>query len=352
MKKILKIGDYTYAQSLQHFSQSYLTGFPQREQFLFQHVRKVEFVFFRHKILNNLEDVYEERQRIKNYLQNHHFNFLMIDNPLSSLLITADCTVPILFDSIDWYSEMYLREFGIDKRYYLLHYGLLQLLQMAERVISQSPLNLNALQKWGLKTKKTVVIPNGYDARYFYPYSDLRINRLKKYFSGKYNIDLNKRKIIVYTGKLGKWYKNIKVIVNAIEDNQVFFIVGDGPLLKEIPGRKNLIKCGRVDFKKVPDYTNIADVLVFPVDKDCSPLAVSEYCAVGKPIVIGKGRIEWLLNNSQNSCLVNNNVSSWRIGIKKALEMKQINKNCSLNIAKKLSWQILAKKFTDFINLA
>ena len=351
MKKILKIGDKIYAQSLQNFSPSYLTGFPQREQFLLEHVKEVEFHFFKHNKIQSLEDVFKQKEVLKDYLLTNNFDLLMIDNPLSGLLIDSNCTIPILFDSIDWYSDMYKKEFGINKTYYLLQYGLLHVLNIADRVISQSPINLNALLHLGLKTKKTIVVPNGYDRRYFYPYSNLKINKLKECFSQQYNIDLKRKKIIVYTGKLGKWYEDIKIIIQAIQNDQVLFIVGDGPLFKEIPNLGNIIKCGAIDFIKVPEYTNIADVLVFPVSIDCSPIAISEYLAVGKPIVMGYGRIEWLLKNGKSGCLVKNNIVSWKQGIENAIEMKDISKKYNLNLAKNLSWQILAKRFTDFINL-
>ena len=66
MKKILKIGDPIYTQSLQHFSPSYLTAFPQREQFLFQQLRKkVRFQFFKHQVIRDLDDVSRERKKLQ-----------------------------------------------------------------------------------------------------------------------------------------------------------------------------------------------------------------------------------------------------------------------------------------------
>lgn len=350
MKNILKIGDRVYTQSLQHFAPSYLRGFPQREQFLLEHVKDIKFSFFRHVVLNDIGDVLKEREKLNEYLKDKNFDYLMVDNPFSSLIIDQDIKTPILFDCIDWYDEMYLKEFGIDKRYYLLRYGFLDLLQRAKKVIAQSPVILEALDSWGLKTTETIVIPNGYDAKIFYPCSRSKIVELKSQFEKKYKVELKRKKIIVYTGKLGVWYENIKMIAGAIEDNQIFFIVGDGPILKEIPDQPNIIKCGPVNLAEVPNYTNVADVLVFPVDVDCSPIVISEYLAVGKPIVMGRGRMEWLLKDDKSGYMVDNNIYAWRLGIEKAIRMNQSCKNNNLKLAKDLSWQKLSKKFSDFLN--
>lgn len=350
MKKILKIGDTVYSQSLQKFSKSYLSGFPQREQFLLQHCKEISFAFFRHIIVKSMEDVIRERQRLRVYLSTNSFDFLMVDNPLSGLLIEDDCNIPVLFDSIDWYDEMYLEEFGVNATYYLLRYGLLYLLRKAQKVVSQSPVNLSVLQRWGLMTKDTIVIPNGYDKTIFYPYSRSKVLTLRKEFSRKYKSDLIDKKIVVYTGKLGKFYDNLKLIARAVPDEYVFLIVGDGPLKNEIPKRSNIIKCGAVDYSEVPNYTNIADVLVFPVDTDCSPIAISEYLAIGKPIVMGTGKIDWLLKNGKTGYLIVNSFNAWRTGIQNALLLDGLCEKYNISLAKQLSWQYLANKFADFVN--
>lgn len=351
MKKILKIGDNVYSQSLQKFSKSYVSGFPQREQFLLKHCKGISFTFFRHPVVQTIEDVIQNRERLRQYLFKNKFDLLMVDNPLSGLLIDNDCDIPVLFDSIDWYEEMYLKEFGVNATYYLLRYGLMYVLRKAQKVVSQSPVNLSVLQRWGLKTKDTIIIPNGYDKTIFYPYSRSKILEIKKEFSRKYTSDLINKKIIVYTGKLGRFYENLKLIARAIPDEYVFLIVGDGPLKSEIPRRSNIIKCGAVDYSEVPKYTNIADVLVFPVEADCSPIAISEYLAIGKPIVMGTGRIDWLLKEGRTGYLVVNSLNSWRTGIQSALLLEGSCKKYNTDLAKLLSWQYLAKKFTDFVNV-
>lgn len=351
MKRILKIGDKIYSQSLQHFTSSYLKGFPQREQFLFKYLkREIKFDFFRHRVIHNISDILKETLRLNEFLEKNNYDYIFIDNPFSALIIESNVKTPIIFDCIDWYDEMYLKEFGINEGYYLLRCGFMEILERANKVIAQSPIILQALINWGLKTKNFVVIPNGFEKDLFYPYPENINNRFKEKLSRKYNIDLKSKKILVYTGKLSKWYENIKIIIEAVNENQIFFIVGDGPLLKEIQKQKNIIKCGAVNLSEVPKYSNIADVLVFPVDIDCSPIVVSEYLAVGNPIVMGKGRMEWLLKDGKSGFMVDNNVYSWRKGISSAIKNKARIKQFNLKLSRNLNWEYLAKKMINFIN--
>ena len=275
---------------------------------------------------------------------------ILIDNPFSILILEKSVKTPIIFDCIDWYDEMYLKEFGVDKGYYLLRFAFLDLLKRADKVVAQSPVILESLKKWGLKTKDYIVIPNGYDKNIFHPYSKATNDNFKSLLSRKFGINLNGKKVIVYTGKLSPWYENIKIIAEAIEGNQVFLIVGDGPLLKEIPDRPNIIKCGAVTLSEVSRYTNIADVLVFPVDVDCSPIVVSEYLAVGKPIVMGKGRMEWLLKDGKTGYLVDNHIYGWKKGIQSALVNKSKIGKYNLKLSKDFDWDSLAKKFLGFLS--
>jgi len=349
MKHVLKIGDPVYSQSLRHFTPSNLEGFPQREQFLLEHVKGLRFSMFKHEILNDIEGVTRERQRLKEYLAQNSFDYLMVDNPLSALVIDREVPTPILFDCIDWYDEVYLKEFGVNKCYHLLRYGLLDLLERAKKVVAQSPVVMDSLQGWGLKTEDVSVVPNGYDSRVFFSFDKQKQEQTRSEIGKKHKVDLSGKQILVYTGRLNSWYDGLTNISQAASEDQVFLIVGEGPLLDKLPDSPAIVKCGAVEFADVPNYTNIADVLVSPVDFDCSPIVISEYLSVGKPIVMPKGRIEWLLKDGKTGCMVDNNPYSWRIGINHALKNKEAMGAYNSNLAKEMSWQILARKFSEFV---
>ena len=349
MSRILKVGDQLYSQSIKPSTPEILEGFPQREQFLFAHARGLNIETFRHEVLAGVEQVARERERLSQYLRAQKFDLVMVDNPLSALIIDKTVAPTILFDCIDWYDELYLKEFGVDKRYYLLRYGLLDLLERADKVVAQSPVMLDSLRMWGLRTNQAAVVPNGYDSSLFKPYSPDRARAARSAIQKRVGTSFEDKSIIVYTGKLTTWYEGIKTIAEAITDKQIFLIVGDGPLRSAIPERENVVQVGAVALQEVPDYTNSADVLVYPVDSDCSPIVVSEYLAVGKPVVIPKGRIDWLLTDGQHGCLVDNSIHSWRRGIARALENKDAFGKCNLELAREFSWDKLASNFVDFV---
>lgn len=347
-RKILKLGDKVYSQSIQNFSQSYFEGFPQREQYLLQEAKGLDFTFFRHEALRDLGTVSNERERLRTFLDTNTFDAVLIDNPLSVLLVPDDDT-PVIFDCIDWYEEMYVTEFGSDKAFFLLRYAMKEALERAELIIAQSPVMLSAVRSWGATAEKMLVIPNGYDEEIFFPYTEAKAKKLRAELAAKHKVDINDKIVITYTGKLGEWYKNIVLIAESISDDMVLFIVGDGPIAKILPSKPNVIMCGPVRLEEVPHYTNAADVLVFPVDVDCSPIAISEYLAVGKPIVMGRGRMEWLLQDGQTGSMVDNNEYSWQRGIESAYEARENTRHHNIDLAKDLTWSKLGAKFSDSI---
>lgn len=346
--KVLKIGDPVYSQSFRSLAPARIDVFPQREQFLLENAHEITFDVFHHRAIQSVEDVALERVRFTDFIKTNRFDAVMVDNPLSALVI-GEAGLPIIFDCIDWYDEVYLKEFGIDKCYYLLRYGLLDLCERAQKVIAQSPVILSALKSWGLRTDKTLVIPNGFDDSLFYPRSSEEISKARQRIAQRHNVQLEGKTLVVFTGRLSPWYEAIGFIAEAISDSQVFFVVGDGPVLQQIPDKPNVVKCGALPRSEVPIYTTSADVLVFPADHDCSPIVVSEYLALGKPIVMPKGRISWLLKDGVSGALVDNNIYGWKRGIERARQTTESAREANLRLAGDLSWRVLGEKFSNFV---
>ena len=115
-------------------------------------------------------------------------------------MIDGALKISIIFDCIDWYDEMYVKEHGVDSRYYLLQHAYLELLKRASKVIAQSPVILRTLFTWGLQTKKAMVIPNGYDERYFFPYSIQKVAQLKNSLH-RNSVLIFRIKILLYTAE-------------------------------------------------------------------------------------------------------------------------------------------------------
>jgi glycosyltransferase involved in cell wall biosynthesis len=289
--RIVKLTDKVYGSSLANFHSSYEGGFPQREQFLFQELQKlgVEFMFYRHKDLRDFDNILDELKIVEILVEGD--DTIVVDNPMSALLIPETFSGQIIFDCVDWYEEMYQKEFSTDKLgLNLIRDGLRFLWRKATKILCQSSVMKEWVQKHNPIAKIIENIPNGYDDKLFFPQLCVKEDCQKM-----------GTRIAVYVGKLGSWYEKIFDIIDEVNKSLDWklYIVGDGPLGDKVKGRMiqgKTVFVGRVPLKDVPIWMNDADVCVFPVNDD-SPLATTEYMTCGKPVVHFGKRISWLVED-------------------------------------------------------
>ena len=348
--KIVYIGDEVYTSSFAAVDASYLDGFPQRRQYISRELvdLDVEFQFFMHTPIETIDDTIDVRLRF----EREHFkkvDYFLIDNPLSIFAIPTTYDVPIVFDNIDWYLEYYLQEKKYDKGFSLLTYAMLETLERCDLMIAQSPVIVDQAKKWGLKTNKILVLPNGYRNDIFSPIREQEESRRKTILADYF--DYTNQQVFVFAGKLNRWYADILNVAQAIEDDQILVIVGDGPLRNEIVQKKNVIQTGRVDLEVVSAFMNIADACVFPSTPDCSPIAVSEYFGCGRGVVTARGRIEWLVKDNVNGVTIDATVYGWKRGLRRAYEMRDKIAEGALKTSRDLAWSDLAKKMLAWLEL-
>jgi glycosyltransferase involved in cell wall biosynthesis len=246
----------------------------------------------------------------------------------------------IVFDCIDWYEEMYQKEFPNDATgLSLLRGGLDRALKFSHKVICQSPITKEYVSTMmdGV-AEKAISIPNGYDKNIFSPGDGIRQQLIYDY------PEIKGKKLIVFAGKLGKWYERILEVCDVVSRSKewIFLIVGDGPLAEKVQKYENVCFVGRVPLDKVPLYTRSADVCVLPVDDDC-PLATMEYFAVGAPVIHYGTRIRWILQDKENGKMVLHR-SEWIPSMNYCAENKaRIRKNNILKI-RGYTWTALAGK--------
>jgi len=359
-RKVLKIGDLKYSMSLQKFCLSFKSSFPQRDEYFKQYSNgKLKISYYCHDILDK-DSISNEKSRLATYLKEHRGEYkgILFDNPLSFQILPGENDIPLVFDMIDWYEEMYKTELvdgtGEKNRgnLQLISSSLRELLKVIDGLVVQSPLMLDYAKSIGFDpARKNIIIPNGYDHKVFYPYDPVKINEIKNELAEKFNIDLQDKIIVVYQGKLGKWYQDLEFAVADMNNDAkiVAFIIGDGALKDRLQrlSAGNIIFTGALPLKSVPVYTNVADVCIFPVN-DCSPIAISEYIGVGKPIVARKGRISWLVKDARNGCLVDEH-NRWKENIFRAWENRAELSRNNRELALNLSWKSLARVYEDFL---
>jgi len=287
--------------------------FPQREQFLLRHLVQDDItVTVGEQNLDNCDAVW-------------------IDNPLCLTQRVFELEKPVIFDAIDWYEEMLVKEGKVHllreyrKRVELLrncrHLGL----------VAQSPL---VLQYW-LDVEKvepivSKVIPNGYDDVLFTP---------------QIFVD-NDFPTLVFAGKMGRWYSNLSYFIHYATKNDVRLILcGDGELKNyfESISNENVTFRGFVPIEMLPTVYAKADICIFPVD-DCSPIAVSEYMACGRPVLNLGMRLQWLVRDGiEGYCIDAPNQIPKKVEemLTKKLEM---GKNARKRI-ESFSWKNCAKMF-------
>ncbi len=345
--RALKLGDELYSESLQKIAPVYRRAFPQRETQLYGRFREIEVVKLSHQRLLQAETRASVAAQVQSYLNVGDFD--LVDNPLSVLALDHRVRTPIVFDCIDWYAEMYAAEFDDPAGAEIVRSCFEECVRRSTAVVAQSPLMLRAV--WEVqRPPRSLVIPNGYDEALFRPLTPAEVESARRCIEADQGVSLRGRRVITYTGKIGEWYRGLVNLIEALDPaRDLLLLVGDGPLLDELQHVPHVVRCGVVPLAKVPLYTNAADVLAFPLGVDCSPIVLSEYLAVGRPIVAPRGRIEWLLRDGVSGAVVDDTPAGWRNGIERAAGMTRTAAAANRRLARGLGWGQLAARFERFL---
>jgi len=143
-----------------------------------------------------------------------------------------------------------------------------------------------------LPHEKTFIIPSGYMVGRFKPLSKNKCIEML-------NLQKN-RKIVLFVGWLVE-RKGVEYLIRAIgiaakkDGNVICWIVGDGPLMKNLEELANKLGlngtinfAGRKSPDEIPLWMNAADLLVLPSLNEGLPNVVVEALACGKPVVATK----------------------------------------------------------------
>lgn len=329
--KIMKLSEHIYTASFSVLHPSYLEGFPQREKFFFSNINNLEIGWFKHSELTDQESIENSKRELEKIVRETQPDFILFDNPMSALIVPESLFEKCIFDCCDWYVEYYECEFGRDKGYDLMKEALHRAIKYTKYCIFQS----ETIKKWYLEHEHSlescIILPNGYDESVFYP----GISPIKF-----------EKKTVLFAGKLGKWYRGMNIVAQALPKGWQLLLVGDGPCREEFEQHPNVKCIGRQDLALVGDYVRAADVCVMPVN-DCSPIATSEYLACGKPVVHMGDHICWMIKDGFNGFIAQNSVSSWNDKILEAYESRDLVTQNALNTPH--SWSNLQTHMKDWL---
>jgi len=219
---------------------------------------------------------------------------------------------------------------------------------------------------------KVAELPWGANTEIFRP--GIKVDYLRR----RYNTDGKKVIIIVCCG--ARWHGlnqliSAAKIVTATEQNTIFIVVGGGDHFQEykekvdsLGMRDKFIFTGVVDYARVPEFINLADVAVAPYNSIlhktgnqreffASPLKVFEYMACAKPVIITEvANKNNIIKHRQSGIVVKTDSPQELADAIKELIRNQplcfeFGKNALKYALEKYSWQDHVRKLEDIFNV-
>ena len=142
------------------------------------------------------------------------------------------------------------------------------------------------------------MVKNGIDLELFYPYSENRKNVLREQlgysstdilvlFAGRLVPEKGIHYVVKAVNELSEKNKNIKLIaVGANSFNLKVQTNFEKQLIESVKGKKNILFTGFISNSNLPDYYNMADIVVLPsVWEEPAGLTMIEALACGKPLI-------------------------------------------------------------------
>jgi len=163
-------------------------------------------------------------------------------------------------------------------------------LDSADHIITVSKSNFQVLtEKLDVSIGKLSVISNGFDSKLFRPMDKFEA-RLKLGIPQDKKVLLNVANLVPVKGQ--KYLIESMKKIARVEDNVVLYIIGDGPLRKELETqirRLNLEGTVRIvgarPHSEIPLWMNAADLFVLPSLSEGNPTVMFEALGVGLPFV-------------------------------------------------------------------
>jgi glycosyltransferase involved in cell wall biosynthesis len=287
-----------------------------------------------------------------------------LESGLAAVLVKFLFRVPLVFNFLDDYALIASYE-GRGLRSRVLKFLEKAVPRLADGVIVVDTPKERFFLAAGLPPRKLKFVANGADLDLFRPAGGDRRLRSK--------LGLGRTRTVLFVGKMNKYYelgtivRAIPAVVDRIPQTK-FLFVGDGDdrtSLQELAGRLGVegstVFAGFQPAEDIPRIINLAEVCVFPLP-DSSALAIFEYMACAKPVVLpdgGTAKMAIPRDMIPEDCAVQvaNTPEGFARGILGLLQntkrAEQIGARARELVVRRYDWNTLARQFraalTDFL---
>ena len=282
-------------------------------------------------------------------------------NALPALVVAKQAGIPTVYEVRGLWQDSTaskIPEFDESQRYYMQQKYEMYCCEIADKVVVIGDSLADHLIKLGIDREKIDIVPNGVDAKVFYPQKE------NESLVQKYNLE--NKTVYGFIGSITK-YEGLSDLLYALallkkeQPNIHCLIVGDGPAL---PRLRELVKTlnvsdivsfvGRVPHNEVKDYYSVIDIFPFPrinakVCRLVTPLKPFEVMAMGKLALVSNipALNEMVKEGETGLVFETENIESLTTCLKKAPEYKEVGLKSREWVEKNRDWSILSKRYID-----
>ncbi len=279
-----------------------------------------------------------------------------LESGLAAVLIKLIYRVPLVFNFLDDYALIASYE-GRGLRFKALRFLEKLVPRMSDGIIAVD----KPKERWflgrGTPPAKVRYVANGADLAVYKP------SRAERSLKDK--LGLGRSPVVLFVGKMNKYYelgdvvRSIPAVLKA-EPRTKYLFVGDGddrPALESLAAglgvREAAVFAGFRPAEDIPRLINLAEVCVFPLP-DSSALAIFEYMACAKPVVLpggGTDKMNMPFDMVPEDCAVHvpADPEGFARGVTRLLQDKalarSIGRRAEKLVRREYDWDVLALRF-------
>ncbi len=157
-------------------------------------------------------------------------------------------------------------------------------------IIAVSTTLKKSVTEYGISEEKVTVMPNGVNARLFYPLG------MKREYKSKHKIQAEI--LLGFIGAVRRWHKMDQLIeilheIGLDKYHAKMLVIGECSFMDELKSHakslgeeNNILFLGRLPHNKMPEYLEMIDIAISPFAvKHSSPMKILEYMAMEKCVI-------------------------------------------------------------------